>query len=152
MDLKMAENFRFSVRYYRLERGLSLTALELLSDIPRTLASYASGPPVILSQRLYLGIRDALGIPLKDLVKRPPECIPYLSREDRKAIFKRLDEIRASKGITKSKMEIEAGMARTRWSQILCNGDIPTDITLYKAAKALGIKLSELYEEIRNED
>nr|DAL33531.1 MAG TPA_asm: helix-turn-helix domain protein [Caudoviricetes sp.] len=148
----MAENFRYSVRYWRLEQGLTLSSLCVFDTNLRKLRYQADVPIIILSELDYLTIRDALKIPVKTLVKRPPECIPFLYPTNRRLIFEKLEEIRKAKGLTMKQINIAMGDATgSKWSQIINKGAAPNDVTLYKACKALDVKLSDLATEVKNE-
>lgn len=145
MDAEMMDNLRDSIRYWRLQKGISVMTISLaVGRSPGWLTQVEQGSIKTVPDEDLIEISRVLGMKLRDLIKPAPEAIMAVSREEAEFGVRNLEKLRKRWGLTVPQMNTRLGLSKGHLHRVLAGYTQFGIRTWWKISKALGISLGTL--------
>lgn len=145
MDAEMMDNTISSIRYWRLQKGISAMTISLaVGRSPGWLTQVEQGYIKSIPDDDLLEIARVLGMKLRDLIKPVPETIMAVSREEADFGLQNLEKLRKKKRLTVPQFNDRLGLSKGHLHSALAGYNQFGIKSWWKIAKALRIPLATL--------
>ncbi|WP_337543548.1 MULTISPECIES: helix-turn-helix transcriptional regulator [Acidaminococcus] len=145
MDAEMMETIIASIRYWRLQKGISVRTISLaVGRSPGWLTQVEQGSIKSIPDDDLLEIARVLGMKLRDLIKPIPEAIMAVSRDEAAFGLQNLEKLRKKKRLTVPQFNDRLGLSKGHLHRVLAGYNRFGIKAWWQISKALGIPLGTL--------
>lgn len=145
MDAEMMETIIASIRYWRLQKGISVRTISLaVCRSSGWLTQVEQGSIKSIPDDDLLEIARVLGMQLRDLIKPVPETIMAVSREEAAFGLQNLEKLRQKKRLTVPQFNDQLGLSKGHLHRVLAGYNQFGIKAWWKIADALHMDLKVL--------
>lgn len=145
MDAEMMDTIRDNIRYWRLQKGITVETISLaVRRSSGWLTQVEQGSIKSIPDDDLLKIARVLGMKLSALIKPVPDRIMAVSREEAEFGLQNLEKLRQKKHLTVPQFNDRLGLSKGHLHRVLAGYNHFGIKAWWKIAKALGIPLGTL--------